>query len=481
MIDINNVTYTYKVTDSEGKTVLRTALRDFAMQVKKGELVVLTGASGCGKTSVIRLINGLIPHYFTGELTGEVLVGGDNVSKQPVYSTAAKVGTVFQNPKNQFFNVDSTAELAFGAENMARDPEKILSDIERISNLMGLNELLNRSMFELSGGEKQRIACAGIGVTDQEVIVLDEPTSNLDAAGIENLKGILHMWKSMGKTIVIAEHRLYFLRNLADRVLILEEGVIKKELTGSEFGALTQDETTALGIRAVDLTKINQGVKEINKGFSMEKDRTLTVSNLEFTYPDGEHGVNIKELKIPTESIVCIVGRNGQGKSTFARCLCGLNKKAKGTVTFGGRKVPINKMLEHCFMVMQDVNHQLFTESVRDEVELSVDSKDEELCRQRADEAMELLDIRKFSEFHPMALSGGQKQRVAIACAVAGSKDILILDEPTSGLDHYHMHQVAEVLKILTENKKTVIVITHDTELIQECADYVVDLALSFY
>ncbi|MCR4933648.1 MAG: ABC transporter ATP-binding protein [Lachnospiraceae bacterium] len=475
MIDINEVSYTYHVTDAEGNDVYRNVLKDFSLKINKGELVVLTGGSGCGKTTIIRLINGLIPNYFDGELKGEVTVAGMVVNKQPVYETAAKVGTVFQNPKNQFFNVDTTSELAFAAENRGTEPEEILKRIDKVCDRMDLFDLMDRSMFNLSGGEKQRIACASIAVTDPDVVVLDEPTSNLDDKGIKDLREILIKWKRQGKTIVIAEHRLYFLKELADKVYVLNEGKVVKELSGKEFDSLSLEETASLKIRAVDDSfKKKFGDEDLSA--LLKTKGAIDVKDLDFKYSDGVHGIKISDMALPKNSLIAIVGNNGRGKSTFARCLCGLNKKAKGKVDFEGKEISINKMTDRCFMVMQDVNHQLFTESVKDEIMLSIDSKDEETCEKKAREAMEVLDISSLSELHPMSLSGGQKQRVAIACAIASDKDIIILDEPTSGLDYYHMVEVAEVLKKLVKLGKTVVVITHDTELIDECAQCVVKL-----
>lgn len=202
MIEIKNVSFAYRVSDAEGKPVLRSAVKDLNLTIHGGEFIVLTGSSGCGKTTVCRLINGLIPHYFEGERQGEVLIEGTDVAKEPIYDTARLVGSVFQNPRSQFFNVDTTSELAFSAENQGRDPEKIRQDIDKASDMMGLSPLLNRSMFKLSGGEKQKIACGTVAVADPSIIVLDEPSSNLDLNGIEELRKTLYLWKSQGKRLL---------------------------------------------------------------------------------------------------------------------------------------------------------------------------------------------------------------------------------------------------------------------------------------
>ena len=471
MIEMKNVTYSYRVTDTVGTPMLKVGVLGLNLTIKDGEFIVLTGSSGCGKTTVCRLINGLIPHYFEGEKSGEVLLDGKDVSAQPIYETAQVVGSVFQNPRSQFFNVDTTSELAFFAENQGRNVQCIKDSMEEMSDKMNMSKLLGRSMFKLSGGEKQKNACGTIAVADSSVVVLDEPSSNLDRDAIEDLRKTLEMWKTQGKTVIIAEHRLYFLRELADRVIVFENGAIKNEIVGEEFQKLSEEDTKKLGLRSV----IN--VSEYPKVKEEDTENTIQLKEFKFTYPDKIHGIAIKSLTLPRNKIIAIVGHNGAGKSTFARTFCGLNKKAKGTVCFDGKSVPTSKMLDYCYMIMQDVNHQLFTESVEEEVLLSVPENlpDEERERIALD-ALEMLDIDQYAQMHPMALSGGQKQRVAIASGIATDKEFILMDEPTSGLDYVHMKQVAEVMKKLKEKGKTLLVITHDNELISCCADYVLNL-----
>ncbi|MBQ6996578.1 MAG: ABC transporter ATP-binding protein [Lachnospiraceae bacterium] len=470
MIEMKNVTYSYRVTDTVGTPMLKVGVLGLNLTIKDGEFIVLTGSSGCGKTTVCRLINGLIPHYFDGEKSGEVLLNGKDVSAQPIYETAQVVGSVFQNPRSQFFNVDTTSELAFFAENQGRNVQCIKDSMEEMSDKMNMSKLLGRSMFKLSGGEKQKIACGTIAVADSSVVVLDEPSSNLDKDAIEDLRKTLEMWKIQGKTVIIAEHRLYFLRELADRVIVFENGAIKNEIVGEEFRKLSEEDTKKMGLRSV----IN--VSEYPKVKEEDTENTIQLKDFKFTYPDKIHGIAIKSLTLPRNKIIAIVGHNGAGKSTFARTFCGLNKKAKGTVCFDGKSVPTSKMLDYCYMIMQDVNHQLFTESVEEEVLLSVPENlpDEERERIALD-ALEMLDIDQYAQMHPMALSGGQKQRVAIASGIATDKEFILMDEPTSGLDYVHMKQVAEVMKKLKEKGKTLLVITHDNELISCCADYVLE------
>lgn len=466
MIEFKNVSFTYQgEADQNG-------IEDIDLTISDGEVILLTGPSGCGKTTITRLINGLIPHYHEGNLTGEVLINGKNVSKVPIYETAQCVGTVFQNPRSQFFNVDTTSELAFALENQGVPEEEIMERIEKQVEVFKMESLINRSIFKLSGGEKQKIACASISVASPDIIVLDEPSSNLDSESIQDLQQMISVWKQEGRTIIIAEHRLYFLRELADRMLVMKDGVIISEYSSEQLKRLNASEVYRMGIRPLRLNTISYNLKT----GSYNKDKYI-ISDFCFLYKDKKHGINIPAAEIPQNSVVAIIGHNGAGKSTFARCLCGLEKACKGKIKIQDTVFRNKDRLKNCYMVMQDVNHQLFTESVLDEVLLSMEERkdlSEEEKVKEAEEILSDLDLLQIKELHPMSLSGGQKQRVAIASALASKREIILFDEPTSGLDLEHMIQVAEHLQKLQKMGKTVFVITHDLELILNCCNYVI-------
>lgn len=461
MIDFQNVSFSYGEESSGG------GIRNVNLTINTGEFVLLTGESGCGKTTITRLVNGLVPHYYEGNLEGDVLLDGKSVSDTPLYDLAAMVGSVFQNPKSQFFNVDTDSELAFACENLGYPQEDILKRIDRTVSDYHIEDLMGRSVFALSGGEKQKIACASSSVLLPGIMVLDEPSSNLDMAAIDDLRQVLSLWKKQGKTILIAEHRLYYLHDLADRVLYVKDGEIEREYTPAEFDSLSDSTRKEMGLRPFSLSKL----KPANQ-YQAHTAKLMEFQNFCFAYKKREpESLHIPSAELPVGETIAIIGLNGAGKSTLARCICGLEKKC-GLLQVDGKTLDWKARLKHCYMVMQDTIHQLFTESVMDEVLLSMDNEDETV----ADEILKQFDLLEYKDRHPLSLSGGQKQRVAIASAIVSNREIIVFDEPTSGLDLKHMWEVARSLKSLADQGKTLLVITHDPELVMAGCSYVVHM-----
>lgn len=461
MITMEEVSFTYGRGESEN------GLRNINLQIRDGETILLCGESGCGKTTLTRLINGLIPQYYEGELTGRILLDDKELKEIPLYQIAQRVGSVFQNPRTQFYNVDTTGEIVFGCENMALPVPEILERLEETAANLKLNHLLNRSLFALSGGEKQKIACASADAIHPDIMVLDEPSSNLDISTIQDLTRVILRWKEQKKTIIVAEHRLYYLAPYADRILYMKQGMISREFTGQEFLQLSPEELMEMGLRSLDPFRLSYEEEPKQDASS------LHIKNFLFSYE--KHGpvkLDIPALELPQGEVIGIIGNNGAGKSTFARCLCGLDKGVKGTLELKGESYTAKQRRHISYMVMQDVNHQLFTEDVLDELLLSMNGDDEVAEHIRAREILESLDLSDKETFHPMSLSGGEKQRVAIGSAVASDKEVLIFDEPTSGLDYRHMLEVAEHLKQLRQMGKSLFLITHDPELIYKSCTY---------
>ena len=529
MIELKNVTFTYHNAERSA------GVYGIDLQIPAGQVVLLCGLSGCGKTTITRLINGLVPAYYAGTLEGQVLIDGKDSASVTLYELSQKVGSVFQNPRSQFFSLDSTSEIAFGCENTGVPREEMYRRIGQVSRDLDMADLLDRNLFALSGGEKQKIACASAAAMQPAIFVLDEPSSNLDLRSIANLKAVIRKWKAQGKTVVIAEHRLYYLMEVADRVIYMENGRIVQDFPIAEFLKVDTAALHRKGLRSQKAMEYTPGCireafpegtfegtfecasaeeafvsdpAEKSPAFdcaSVESspapecasaeeafvcdpaekqpvfERYVTFSGLAFSY-GKKRVLDIPELKVPSGAVTGVLGFNGAGKSTLARVICGLEKRAKGVLNDNGKFYTAKARLKKSYMVMQDVNHQLFTESVIEEVLLSMDSGNgsDEAARQKArQKAMGILDAMNLSEFqdvHPMALSGGQKQRLAVASAIAADKEFLIFDEPTSGLDYAHMRDVAENITRLARAGKTVFIISHDPELIAACCNYLIFL-----
>ena len=460
MISIDNVSFGYGEAQE--------TLSQVSAAIAPGECVLLCGASGCGKTTVTKLINGLIPAFTPGcRLEGRVEVDGLDPGTTPMYELARKVGSVFQNPKSQFFNLDTDSELAFGLENEGRPPEEIRKRVSDTVDALHLQELQGRNIFSLSGGQKQLLAFGSVYAMGPEIFVLDEPTANLDQDAIARLHDQIAGLKRQGRTVVIAEHRLYFLTDLIDRALYLRDGVLERTFTRKQFCALTDREREALGLR----TLIPAGCTLPAAAPAGAKEG-LSVEGLTCAYRKEPPVFQALSFSARPGEVVAITGPNGVGKTTLSRCLCGLIREQAGQIALNGRPLNRKERQKAAFCVMQDVNHQLFSDSVWGECRMSApDAPDSTV-----EGVLDSLHLLPFRERHPMSLSGGQKQRLAVATALLSEKPILIFDEPTSGLDYARMVEVSGVIRNLARQGRIVLVVTHDQEFLQRACDRVLRL-----
>lgn len=568
------------------------ALADVTLGIADGEFVVLCGQSGCGKTTFTRLLNGLIPSFHTGDLTGACTVYGLECGQAAIEEYAALVGSVFQNPKTQYFNAFVADELAFPCENAGWEPARIRGRVDEVAQRFGIAHLLDRSIFRLSGGEKQRIAVASACMLRPRLLVLDEPTSNLDRRAMDDLAALLGDIKRMGVTIVVAEHRLAWCAGLADRYVLFESGRVVGDHTAARFAAIPEARREAMGLRTLDVAPFRRRVDALAARWPERADAAAnaraaddtppapprpvesatapvpttpvptpavptpadsadTVARLRGTPlpespaapPTGPHAVPeppltddrtddtppsprqpagagtaapatrdallstrglvvghrpagrrwfrrrctpdtggfsrpIPDLDLFPGEIVGVMGHNGAGKSTLVRTLVGLARPLAGDVLRRGAAARPRTLMRAGFLVMQDVNYQLFADSVRGELLLGTPGEDDERAAIRAvcDAVLRELDLTGLADRHPMSLSGGQKQRTAIASALVCGKELIVLDEPTSGLDRRHMVQVGMLLRRLAERGKAVLVVTHDEELAAAWCDRILDL-----
>ena len=460
-IKFENVSFTYKESNVP-------AVKDINLVVNKGEVILLCGPSGSGKSTVLQMINGICPELNEGSMIGNLFFDGEDVKKVGMLERSKYIGSLFQNSKSQFFHLNTTDEILFTAANFQMSVDEMKKRLNEIAKRFKIEHLLDRETLKLSGGEKQRIAFASIAINNPDIYLLDEPSASLDEENIRELAQTIKHLKDMGKTIVISEHRLHYLVEIVDRVCYMRNGMIEKEYKIDDFIALSEETRREMGLRKLSHTKISE--LTIPKLYFSE-DEAVFVSDFKVEYKE-KRVVDIDYLKMPIHKIVFMVGKNGVGKSTFVNALTGIHKAESGR--FNRKHINARKQQKNSFMVMQDVNCQLFCESALEELLQLTDEKPEDmLCAQ---EALERLNLLELKDQHPRSLSGGQKQRLAIATALFLKKKYLILDEPTSGLDYDNMLRVASLLDELKSSVEFILVITHDSELIETCADYIVKM-----
>ena len=455
-------------------------LQDITLSMKEGECLLLTGESGSGKSSLIHAVNGLAYQYYNGKSKGKVLFQGEDLSSLPIYKIALRIATVFQNPKTHFFNINTTRELLFTMENMGLNRAEMDRRMEDLLSIFPIEKLLGRNIFALSGGEKQILALASAYLSGCPFLVLDEPSSNLDEGSIAVLKTMLQTLKEKGISILVAEHRLYYLMDLVDRVAFLEKGRLSKLFSKEDFLALPEESIKAMGLRA--RTKPSLSLPNWKNEGALR-------------YYKEEGFVSFSFGKI-----YGIVGENGIGKSTFLRKLSGLENEKGSHFSLFGKELTKRQRLALSAMVMQDVNQQLFGDSVEEEMELgktgkkrclalpamkTIETAEETTTQEQnkekrhnttKEELLNALGLSELKDRHPMSLSGGQKQRLAIAATLYQEAKLFFFDEPTSGMDQKNMLRIARLLKSAIREDRIFFLVSHDYAFLQEVADEVVEI-----
>lgn len=434
-------------------------LNGINLNVADGECILLTGESGSGKSSIINSINGLAFEYENAKISGTIKVDNKDLKGMELYEISLLISSVFQNPKTHFFNVDTTLELLFYLENIGLSKQEMENRMDDMLKLFPIRHLLGRSIFELSGGEKQILCVAACYISGCKIIVLDEPSSNLDDKYIDILKEMLHILKNKGITLIIAEHRIYYLTDLADRIILVRNGELFKELTKDEL----LNAERQLGLRSA----IKTALKAQNKPVGND----LNIKKLEYKFKEGS-GLKIDDISFGLGNIYGITGKNGCGKSTFIRVMTGLDDKGKSEIIFNGKILNKKDRLKNSSLVMQDVNHQLFTDSVEEEIKLGV----KDLSQDRLDKVLYGLEFTELKDRHPMSLSGGQKQRVAIASVLCKNSRFIFFDEPTSGMDYKNMMRISKLIKEMSTEDNIIFIVSHDVEFLNETADSILCL-----
>ena len=488
MIDVASLSFSY-VSELTGDRV--EALKDVDLSADAGSLTLVCGASGCGKSTLMKALTGLVPQMTPGELDGVVSINGRNLADVALTDVGHLCSSVFQNPRTQFFCDTVAEELAFCGENYGRERATLRQQSERAAKLMGISHLMERKLTTLSGGQLQKVALACALASGAPVLLADEPTSNLDPAAISEVRAALKVLKEQGLTIVVVEHRLHFLRGLADQVLLMESGRVTRRWNGAEFFSMGQAQRRSLGLRTlVDpgppetwVGQVKEGRQEKQTGrqekqVGRQEKREATPSQirlscrgLSFAYGASPVFEGL-DADFPAGQITCIAGANGVGKTTLVRVLCGLAAPSSGSISMDGVPASRKTRRSACALVMQDTGRQLFSDTLAGELTIGASHA----SGQSGEQLLADFALANLGERHPLSLSGGQKQRLVIAAARATGRPIVILDEPTSGVDARHLDSITATLRRIADEGAAVVVVTHDGEFAAACADRLITL-----
>lgn len=488
MIDVASLSFSY-VSELTGDRV--EALKDVDLSADAGSLTLVCGASGCGKSTLMKALTGLVPQMTPGELDGVVRINGRNLADVALTDVGHLCSSVFQNPRTQFFCDTVAEELAFCGENYGRERATLRQQSERAAKLMGISHLLERKLATLSGGQLQKVALACALASGAPVLLADEPTSNLDPAAISEVREALKVLKEQGLTIVVVEHRLHFLRDLADQVLLMEGGRVTRRWSGAEFFSMGQAQRRSLGLRTLvdpgpPETWVGQGQaghqenqvgrqeKQVGRQENREASPSqvrLSCRGLSFAYGASPVFEGL-DADFPAGQITCIAGANGVGKTTLVRVLCGLAAPSSGSISMDGVPASRKTRRSACALVMQDTGRQLFSDTLAGELTIGASHA----SGQSGEQLLADFDLANLGERHPLSLSGGQKQRLVIAAARATGRPIVILDEPTSGVDARHLDSITATLRRIADEGAAVVVVTHDGEFAAACADRLITL-----
>lgn len=489
-----------------------TTIKNINLSINKGEKVLITGQSGCGKSTLVHLMNGLIPHSYPGEITGELNIFGKSYKDLDIFKLSQNIGTVLQDTDGQFIGLTVAEDIAFALENQMVGEPELHDRVRETAEVVNIDTHLLNSPSELSGGQKQRVSLAGVMVNDVDVLLFDEPLANLDPkTGKKAMELIDRIHRETGITVIIIEHRLEDVLTVSmDRILLMNDGKIIADTTPKEI--LCTDLLKDYGIREplyiaamkyagvkikpemnpekiLELNLSQEDIKKVNDWFALaekeaepkEEIPLLEAKNVEFTYKNdrkvmvGKPALKNINVVFNKGDITAIVGKNGAGKSTFSKVVCGFEKQDKGSILVKSRDIKalsIKERAEHIGYIMQNPNQMISKNLIFDEVSLGLRNKGEkeDKIKEIVDENLRICGLWEYRNWPISALSFGQKKRVTIASILSMSPDIIILDEPTAGQDYSHYNQIMNFLEDLNKRGISIIIITHDMHLMLEYA-----------
>lgn len=503
-LEIEDLSYCYPESSSP-------ALKQINLEIPEGQFVIIAGESGSGKSSLLRSISGLAPGFYGGRSTGRIQIDGADIRQIERRDLLQKVGMVFQNPESQLIMMSVEQELVFGLENLGLANRLMQRRLMEVSAAMGLTPYLQRFIPELSGGEKQKIALASVLAMQPEILLLDEPTSQLDPIAAEEFLSVVRrLNEDHGLTIILIEQRLERCCHLADRILFMEQGEIRTDYrvdeTGFNHWPLKMPAVflppvprlfAAAGYKELPVS-VKQGRQTLQRDISLpvvankqspslaksvtgaENNQLLVdIQGLWFTYPNGQEVIKNLELKIKAGDFIAVMGENGAGKSTLLKNINGLLRASRGQIQVWERdssKISLEELAVNIGYLPQDCKDFLFLSSVSEELSFTMKN------RNLPDDGYKELIINKlrlnsFLASNPRDLSAGEAQRVAIASILLSKPGLLLLDEPTRGLDYQMQEELGELLRRLSQEGTAIMLVTHDVEFV---AQYARDVVLLF-
>lgn len=487
-------------------------VKNINLSIYEGEKVLIVGPSGSGKSTLAHCINGLVPFFYDGIVTGQLNINGNDATKMNIFELSKIVGTVLQDPDSQFIGLTVGEDIAFKLENYCISQDEMIDRVDKSAELVDIKKELYSSPYKLSGGQKQRVTLAGVTVDDVKILLFDEPLASLDpATGESAIELIDKMQKQNNKTAIIIEHRLEDVLHCdVDRVIVMDKGEIIADTTIDEI--IRKDILRKVGIREpLYLTALRYADCEINDTLKLKNIETLELGeykeklkdwyenievyesdenqnpileldNINFSYNNEKQILKNVSFKINKGDMAAIVGRNGAGKSTISKLVCGFYKPTSGRILFDGKDMvdyTIKERSEKIGFVMQNPNQMISKTMVYDEVAfgLKIRGLSDSEIKERVYETLRICDLYGYRNWPISALSFGQKKRVTIASILVLNPDMIILDEPTAGQDFKHYTEIMEFLVDLNKKGVTILMVTHDMHLMLEYTNKVIVLS----
>lgn len=487
-------------------------VKNINLSIYEGEKVLIVGPSGSGKSTLAHCINGLVPFFYDGIVTGQLNINGNDATKMNIFELSKIVGTVLQDPDSQFIGLTVGEDIAFKLENYCISQDEMIDRVDKSAELVDIKKELYSSPYKLSGGQKQRVTLAGVTVDDVKILLFDEPLASLDpATGESAIELIDKMQKQNNKTAIIIEHRLEDVLHCdVDRVIVMDKGEIIADTTIDEI--IRKDILRKVGIREpLYLTALRYADCEINDTLKLKNIETLELGeykeklkdwyenievyesdenqnpileldNINFSYNNEKQILKNVSFKINKGDMAAIVGRNGAGKSTISKLVCGFYKPTSGRILFDGKDMvdyTIKERSEKIGFVMQNPNQMISKTMVYDEVAfgLKIRGLSDSQIKERVYETLRICGLYGYRNWPISALSFGQKKRVTIASILVLNPDMIILDEPTAGQDFKHYTEIMEFLVDLNKKGVTILMVTHDMHLMLEYTNKVIVLS----